>query len=326
MKTTPYITILLAALTWCGCSNDDDKTLPPSGNDPDWFALEDSPDPTDHMRYEIYRDYDISVYYTDLLGTRDRGINGYGDQVVHSEMIDPFYTVTGNDARTKSYTLSTVPADIHNGVVLFRDKVLPDLKRWMYPRCVLLARELTFNTNQPANIYEASVYHGIRATVIGRLDEIGAMSDTERGAYAKEVLAAIWYSHAKTMFHGDLLAFFHVSDAIWIPGTIAGSNTAYFQLLSTTSTNYKPHWNALGFLVSSPRMKSQLYESTTAPGTYTMYYTPDQDEDAISFFQAVLTFTEAEFAAKYGSVAGYGLLLDKYRKISEIVAAMKAVV
>ena len=50
MKKAIYAAV--AALLVAGCGKD--KDLSPSGLDRNWFAVEDSSDPVDHLRYEIY--------------------------------------------------------------------------------------------------------------------------------------------------------------------------------------------------------------------------------------------------------------------------------
>ena len=90
MKT--YSLYFLLIIFFISCS-DEDKTLTPSYADINWFELSDSPDELGHMCYEIYKNTNISVFYSDTIGRQFRGIDGYGDSIIHYEIINPQYKI-----------------------------------------------------------------------------------------------------------------------------------------------------------------------------------------------------------------------------------------
>ena len=65
MKKAIYAAV--AALLVAGCGKD--KDLSPSGLDRNWFAVEDSSDPVDHLRYEIYSQTGIALFRNDTIGS-----------------------------------------------------------------------------------------------------------------------------------------------------------------------------------------------------------------------------------------------------------------
>jgi hypothetical protein len=320
MRTKAYITLL--ALLVAACGNDDDGTLDPSYLDKDWLAITDSADPLDHSRYEVYRDKGVSIYYTDTIGKEFRHVNVYGDSIIHVEKLDPFYSVTGEDAST-TYLLSKNRDDIYNAVLFVKENVLPAIPPALYPRNILLVNELTLNafSTEADGKRFGNVYNGYRTLIISNVGRVGSMTPAEKKQLVEEVTATVLYENSRSRFLADLEIFFAVSESLYTPETSRPS--VYHQMISSGSAvNYKPHWYQYGFLNSSPSMPGQLTPNPSVPGEYSRYYTPSQDEDAHDFFTAVLRYTGEEFDAEYSAVAGYELLRQKYDMICAIVDAI----
>ncbi|MDR0766052.1 MAG: hypothetical protein LBF09_03825 [Odoribacteraceae bacterium] len=321
MKTNVYpllLTILLAA-----CHSDDEGLLSPSLLDKDWLRVEDSTDPLDRARYEIYREHGISIFYSDTLGKLFRGINVYGDSIIHVEKLDPFYSVTGQDAST-TYALSKNRDDLLDGVRFFKENILPTLLPAFYPGTVLLVGELTLNAfnTEDRGKRPGNVYNGYRTMILSNVGNVGNMSGDERRALTEDIAAATWYKYASARHAVSLELFFAVSEALYTPQPSQPS--VYFMMISSGVTvNYKPHWYQYGFLESGPSMPGQLAPNPSVPGEYTRYYTPTRDEDAIMFFRAVFHYTPEEFDAEYGDVNGHELLRQKYDMIHAIVSTIK---
>ena len=62
--------LLLVVALFTSCSDDDD--LKPSNLERNWFVLEDSDDPVDHLRYLFYEKTGIPVFYNDTIGVTER--------------------------------------------------------------------------------------------------------------------------------------------------------------------------------------------------------------------------------------------------------------
>jgi hypothetical protein len=317
MRTKAYIT-LLVLLVAAACGNDDDGTLAPSYLDKDWLAITDSADPLDHARYEVYRDKGVSIYYTDTLGKEFRHVNAYGDSIIHVEKLDPFYSVTGEDAST-TYLLSKNRDDIYNAVLFVKENVLPAIPPACYPRNILLVNELTlnaFNTEAQGRRF-GNVYNGYRTLIVSNVGRVGGMIPVEKKQLMEEVTATVLYENSRSRFLVDLELFFAVSESLYTPE--GNRYSVYNQMISSGTDNYKPHWYQYGFLNSSPSNPGNLAPNYSVPGEYLRYNTPTRDEDARDFFAAVLHYTGEEFDAEYSAVAGYELLRQKYDMIRNIV-------
>lgn len=326
MKFKKYLLFILAAVLAAGCS-DDNKRLSPSELDDDWFRIEDSQDPVDHMRYEIYKEYGVSVFYNDTLGSRSRGVDGYGDDIIYYEMLKPFYSVGSQETNT-AYTLSEIRSNIGDGVRVVGQKIIPALPEVLYPRSFLLVDELILNVNNTVEQgkREGTVYQGLRTTIVSRIGKLSGMGEAELDTYVDEVLAAIWYGHAVRNYSGQLGIFYAVSEGEWEPNP-PSQVSVYFQMVSNSVQpgqpyNYRPHWTQFGFLISSPSMPSDLMP-TVDPMVFTRYRTPSKEEDAVSFFNAVLTMPEAEFRSRYGELEGFDLLIRKFGMIANIVNSVR---
>jgi hypothetical protein len=314
--------ITLASLL-AACNGDEDGTLDPTYLDKDWLAIEDSADPLDHARYEIYRDHGISIYCTDTIGKEFRHVNVYGDSIIHVEKLDPFYSVTGADEST-TYLLSKDRDALYRGVLFFKEQVLPRLLPAFYPRSILLVNELTLNafSTEAQGKRFGNVYNGFRTVIISNVGRLDGMTTGEKTNLMQEIVATIWYDYARVTHAAGLERFFQVSEALWVP-QVNAPGVYYTMISSGAAATYKPHWYLYGFLASSPSMPGQLAPNPSVPGEYTRYYTPTRDEDAIMFFTAVFRYTPDEFQAVHGSDAGYELLREKYDLILEIVNTIR---
>ncbi|MCL2561903.1 MAG: hypothetical protein FWE10_06255 [Rikenellaceae bacterium] len=349
MKIKQYIALFAAALFVAACSNDDNGRLSPSGQDIDWFALSPSSDPTDQLRYEIYRDYGISVFYNDTIGRQERGIDGYGDPIVHYEMLDPFYYVTGFGVG--NYELSTNRTAIHTAVGIIRDRIISGLIPGSRPRNILLVDRLTTTVMSGLTPVERElvIHVGLRSTIISKVGQLDGMTPAQMTAYANEVLGTMWYEYAMTNYEVQMNEFFQVSELQWPPFIASGPSQSIYRpsqlnrLLFQSGApgdpnavppipanqilnpNWRAHWNQYGFLTNS-LVTTYVWENPAGSGIFTTWTPPSEEEDATSFFIAAFNYTEAEFAAIYekpDTNPYYFLLLEKFQLIKQLIEQIK---
>lgn len=335
--------IYFVAACLCACSGDDTGTLAPSGRDIDWFALEDSSDPLDHARYGIYSQYGISVYYDDVLGTEERGTDGYGDPIIHTEYLDPFYNVTGFDL-AESYTLSSDRDALAAAVGIFESDIIPNLIPGRLPRTILLVDKLIYtDPTSSSNTYEQAAWVGARTVIIGKVGALAAMTVDQLATYQSEVLGAVWYDYVRRHYTEQLDQFWAVSQALWTASRLAYDTNPnnviiYNQLVSTspmptdpqwlaqwnaTKALYRNHWTKYAFLTNS-LSKPTVSPNPSVPDSPS-WYTPTQMEDAISFFGAAISMAEAQFTAKYedDENPAWPQLLQKFRMIEDLIQTIK---
>ncbi len=185
MKKAIYAAV--AALLVAGCGKD--KDLSPSGLDRNWFAVEDSSDPVDHLRYEIYSQTGIALFRNDTIGSIDRGLDALGNPYVYYEVLDVNYAITSR-TEVATYELSEDDDAVIAGLELMRDRVIPILPGKLYPRCFLLVGRLDIDQKKHRK-GEASAYRGMMTTAVGRLNSIKTMSEAEKKRLAAEIAAEV---------------------------------------------------------------------------------------------------------------------------------------
>lgn len=315
MKNT--IIYYFLVLLFGACTDDENKTLAPTGADVDWFAISASLDEVDNLRYEIYRDTKISVFYTDTIGRECRGIDSYGDSIIHYEVLMPFYTLS-SAVQTITYSLSYDRQAIKDGILFIRDYVIERLREKAYPRSFLLVEDLTLKANLSIENgrREGSVYKGLVTTIISHIGKLSTMTNQEKMELANEVVAPIWYEYLTGQDISLFNNFYAVS-----PSSVASGVKVYNALVNSLSSNpltiSNSLWYTYGFLTYNP---DKALGKNTLSGKILSFYTPTEEQDILSFIQAVLNYSEEEFQNLYGGYDGYVHLLEKYRIVKEILS------
>jgi hypothetical protein len=322
MDMKKYILIFFCATLIWSCKDDDNSTLEPSYADVDWFEIKDGPDEIDHLRYGIYTSTGISILYSDILGTQFRGLNGFGDSIIYTQRLNPYYAIVGTSGNI-AYTFSENKTDIRNGVLFLKEQVIPLLNPVIYPRSFFLVESLILNASSTiaAGNREGSVFRGLMTTLVSHVSEMGSLNATEKHALGAEISAPIWAAYLEMEYAVELVGFYLVSDnSVTNWPTNASNRTTYNRDVRSNPGTYdiptKPHWNEFGFLIKNP----DLISNTNIPTL--LYYTPTQTQDLTSFVQAALTYSEVEFQALYENVTGYNLLINKYRMVKKLIDAV----
>lgn len=332
-----YLAAALGALL-AACNNEDDGNPAPSYTDVDWFRLEPSDDAVDNLRYEIYKQYGVSIYYNDTIGEQLRGYTLAGEPIIHKEVLAPYYWIEYETPggqkftmiRNRLYFAGGDKSQARQGVEFLRDEVLVRLPENLRPVSFMMADSLVRNFSDLRAQHEYYTHLGITTTVLGRLHMIGSMAASERKLHAGRVMAA--QVLGKLTRDGDMetrfAAFFEAQDAI--PGktgiwsTLIGSNSSYgTAVLAATA-----RWDAYGFLTySRDNLVYFRYENGTVnyditpfnlENKLTGYYTPSRTQDFYDFAAEVFAGDDAAFAAKH---AGKTVVLKKYNALKPLLAA-----
>jgi hypothetical protein len=325
MKRILYL--LFVVVFFYNCSKDEDGTLSPTYKDINWFTIADSDDELDHLRHEIWRDYDISVYYSDTIGRQFRGMDHYGDSIVHYEVLNINYTIEGGDVITETYELSKNREDIKNGILFVKNDVIPLLIPKAYPRSVLLVEYLVLQANKTESEgkREGRIYKGMTTTVIGQIDRLATMSKQERDSLATEVAGVMMAEYIVETYAKELANFYELSNqSVTWPAEWAWEHVIYDRtVLKTGSASsyapFLPHWNEYGFLNDSPVSNVRQIKD----GEITRFRTPSKVQDVAAYLQAVMLYDRATFSALYEGVVGYELIMQKYDIMKEVWSEMK---
>lgn len=182
-----FLLCLLALMIWsCG---DDEGNLSPSGLEKNWFVLEDSEDPIDHIRYEIYKNTGFSIYYNDTIGSEMRYSPGIGEYTYH-EVLQVSYSpgsVTPGRTSARYSLVSPERKNVREVLEFVRDEIIPQIPEGTYLPSILLVDSLTTPSG------DTTVYKGLTTTVLAQVHHFHEMDDA-----AKNLMKGAFLSSAIT--------------------------------------------------------------------------------------------------------------------------------
>ena len=139
MKILTYIYGLFLVLAIVACSKEDDLI----GGKVDFsmpYVVEDNPnDPIQHRRYEIYKKYDVPVFFNDTIKKTFVGEDHYGNPVYQYETLDMNWDFTSHTGGSVSYeyTYITLPEE-QNEALDFVETYLSLCSERMRPFCLFV--------------------------------------------------------------------------------------------------------------------------------------------------------------------------------------------
>ena len=88
---------VVLGMVFCFCVSCDkeDNDVKAVENMRDWYKVEDKPGEVNHLLYKMYKYYDVTIFINDTLGQEERGVDAYGEPIVHTELFDMGYYVYG---------------------------------------------------------------------------------------------------------------------------------------------------------------------------------------------------------------------------------------
>ncbi len=305
MKKWIYGIAALSVL-WVGCGKEDE--LEPSGADINWFVVEDSTDPVDHLRFEVFEEFGVPVYYNDTIGSMEMGIDVSGNPRMFYRVIDCNYSITDRTILA-TYGKSKDRDAIQIGVEVIRDQVLSVLPAKLRPRSMLVVDNLNVNERGNQN-GEAGAFKAMMTTVMGRLNVVKTMTDIEKKSLAAEVLGEIVGHYLYSNCAEELIEFYGVS----IVQARNGSDfNLYEQNIWQTTSTSRPefkNWMDYGFFSYD---SSRSFKETD-------YYCINQVSDLVDYMTEVFKDDDAMFQTTYAS---YPVILQKYEIIKAVWEKVK---
>ncbi|MBC5621321.1 hypothetical protein [Butyricimonas hominis] len=181
MKTLYFITCIIIICFFARCTNGDEDVVATESS-PDWFEIKDRPGELNQLLYQIYRDYQFSIFVNDTLGQRDLGVDAYGNPIIYIQLFDPGYYVWGTYSDFGTMALSKDTLAMIKAVTTFKERFLAVLPEEIYPRSLLFVDTINSRMEYQYEMHdvEIDVYsNGIRGYVVGKLSSILQMSDME---------------------------------------------------------------------------------------------------------------------------------------------------
>ena len=347
-----WAAVCLLVLPLAAC-NEDDGHPAPSNADIDWFARQDNPDDAlDHRLFEIYEESGIGIFYSDKLGSQERGTYADGHPYVFDYILDLAYFIDGSGNEWGSQLSidirnpSAKRKGVSKAVDLLEQHVIPNLPEGLRPKGILLSDSLTYMPFAPQDGNERDIrslrraFRGMNTLGLAQLPQIDAMDAVGQAEWAARALAACYTSDLMAWDPVRIREYYALSDK---PGE---ENASYYGSMVMTDydddfNEYLPTWESFGFLYYSednglsysPWGDASLVEQARAsynnfhdglvPGAYIFYYNlPTQREDVEAFLAAAittrLTGSDAWFEVRYDRTQ-YSVLYAKYEMMKKIV-------
>lgn len=298
-------------LSLFGCFHE--AELSESKQDRDWYILEDSDDKLDHLRYLVFEQYGVPIFYNDTIGSRTDGTDVYGNPVIYYEILDPSYDLVSVNDEIE-IKLATNREQIMAAVCFMRDEVLPMLNSTgLLPRCFLLVDSVHAACFSSSGAYrhEVNVCRSLMASLVGRVDRLEEMSDEAKKRFAVEIAAEEWASYLTQFKKEELSPFYSISET-----EVYSKSTTYSKYSSNTgpatlSVPYKDY-REYGFLDYS---HWEAYQEGSS------YKTVNKQYDVADYVAEVLLDDDEAFEEKYKN---HKWVLQKYELMKGIVKTVKA--
>lgn len=304
---------LLCLLVW-SCGKDED-TLSPSGLEKDWLVLEDSDNPIDHLRYEIYTSTGVPIYYNDTVGSEERYSYGSGMNYTYYEVLQVFYSpgATTPGPLTARYSLPAggrENSNMEDVLVFLRDEVLPEVPEGTYLPSILLADTLVTPTG------DSMAYKGLNTTVLGQVYRFNEMDESEKnllkGAFLATTIMSILTTNEAEWLEEEFYALSYAVNPTEtrIYSTETSSYMAYAGISSDMiSRGMVSHIGTLGFIgcKTKPSTVGSGNSLPVDPYKPNQWYQPTRSQDVQQYCQAILAYSEEEFMERYAkaTILGY---------------------
>lgn len=296
-----YIIPLLLATFLVACGKEDD--IAPSKGERNWLVLEDSDDPIDHLRYRIFEEFGIPVYYNDTIGSEER--ESMAGTYTYYERLQAFYN-PGAATTNGRFVLVKEKSSVEPVLEFLREKMLPQIPTTFYVPSLLLVDSIYL----PA---VAQAYKGLNTIICAGVSEFAKMDDAEMRWWQGAVMC--------TILSGGLLE----KESEWLEKHFYAKSLAVDPRATMYSTANRKLmvYSALGQLASDKVITATqqtlgycgfLNYKLEPSKQERMAYTPTREEDVQQFCETIFALTAEEFQMRWGE---YPVVMAKYEAMKE---------
>ena len=312
MKKHILFLSLFCLFAWSCGKNEDDLT--PSGLEKDWLVLEDSEDPIDHLRYEIYTQTGYPIYYNDTVGSEERYSAGSGLYYTYYEVLQVFYSPGAPTPGSSSarYTLVKDKNSLEDLLIFLRDKVLPEVPENTYLPSILVVDTLITPTG------DSLAYKGLNTTVLGQAHRFQEMTDAEKDLMKGAFLASCIMSTLSLNEAEWLENEFYALSYATVPSSLTG------RVYSTDAQDWRVYSAGVKHIGFLGMIGTKTGPSTVGSGNRlpdnpyhpNMWVQPTQAQDVQQYCQAILAYPEEEFMERYAKGTIYTTeTIDGYEQV-----------
>lgn len=305
-----------------GCRKE--ESLVPRENPINYFEIQDQSGRFNHLAYEVYKAHGMPIFVNDTLGREERGTDAYGNPVIYYELFTLDYSITGQ-LGLAGIVLSSDTTAMVKATGLIRDRVLPSLPKQKInrPYSYLLVDSLYFrdygwlgkDNSWWDNMQTGYAHNNMMGTVVGKLSEIGTMTDDETDYWVGSVIAVSIVPLMEEHFTSELNAFYAVTTDMVPKSVYKKAYRCNRETLESKDPEYNLACEDLGFLEWSH--------------VGVDYWTPvflekraiDKSYDLRDYVAAVYAYPQDKFENLY---AGYPKCIEKYKIMKKLVDRLKA--
>lgn len=315
-----YVLVFVCGLAACNVHEDD---LEPSGKNKNWMVIEDKPGEFNQLVYQVYRESGMAIFVNDTLGSETRGVDAYGNPIIHHEMYIPGYSISAVKSEV-GLVLSSDTLAMMEAVRIIREQVIPRFPENINyrPGCMLLLDTLYKNVYDwsPVNgkglsVRDGYAYRDMMGIVVGGLADILQKTEDEKAFWAGMILANNIEPQIESIYAEELKDFYAVTDT---------ARSTFYKMTSykdpVTGIAYSPRFHdidceQLGFL-EWLLDGDYIIVSGTLEIPRLRILSPTKPIDVTNYIAAVYAYDEATFRQKY---AAYPKCLKKYAIMKTLV-------
>lgn len=297
-KIAIYGCLLMAALQFTACSEEDELT--PSGSNDDFFSIPaDATDPESVLRRNFYEETGIHLLFSELLRSTVVGVDDDGKDIVRNEAIDFRWNLTSyNDMLGYEGGYITDYDEQKKVVDLFNSEILPHIKgSSLSPYSVLLfssleGRERSWDPMD--DLYTLSCWRCLGINAGGWID---AESQEESESHTKSVCKALVSSR------------FNSSSDIakpWMDVSYELSRSYIVDIIGDDWDRDITKVYELGFMEYDEDWNDRLYRDRL----------PYASDDFEAYFDAIFDRSETDFIDEFGQ---YPKIMEKYRLMKSLI-------
>lgn len=301
--------ILYFALFFAACWDDDD--LGQIHGETNWLVVEDSDDPIDHQRFEIFQEFDIPVFYNDTIGVEKReSFSGVYDHYVKLQI---FYNPGGTPV-SGYYSLVKDKNELKSVLDHLQEGVLPRIPETFPMSSILLVDTLRASGDTVA-------YNGFNAVVIGNCTRFNDYSEENKKWWQGAVLRSL-------VLEGILS-----NESEWLTDEFYSQSLAIYpenpQMVYSEGNSTRRMYQACANLILSgviARADACLgyagfldfqWKPSYEGETQTNAVAPTREKDISQFCEAIFALSEEEFSERWGK---YDIVMGKYHALKNKLA------
>lgn len=328
-----YIFYLLICFFLVSCEKED--ALTPQIDYFNLYEIKDDPnDPVQNMRYQIYKDYNVSVFFTDTVGKYPFSTDINGNIVYKYELIDLNWEFTSYVEDTDISFCYITDEDQKLRALEFAKKFLSNISAPLRPVSILLADTLFVNAGE--GVENLTEYHNYRSMVWA---EVFDLDETEQMSLITDVKRDLVKEKIKN--NTNLIANFNIvsnnyynkpypsklpynanciTEVVDEDNPFSNSGTWFYQQYIPLFLAGKPHEEVIAIINERRAEYCKIVGAwgfIYGYGTFGSTQAPSSEDDFTCYVEQILKENSAAWFEKY--YANYSLVMKKYEMLRDYI-------